>query len=63
MKFKDLKIGEEFDFIKPNNVGYNSFFDRCRKVSDRRYISTYTGTELCVGSVNCKVYNVTPVVR
>ncbi len=59
MKFKDLEIGEEFDFIAPNNTGYNSFFDRCRKISERRYISIYSGGQYCIGTANCEVFNVT----
>lgn len=43
MKFKDLKIGDTFDFINDSKVGYNSFFMRCTNQ---------------IGSINCEVYHV-----
>jgi len=64
MKFRDLHIGDTFDFVS-NNRMFNSFFDRCIKVSARKYKSidnprnaefTYT-----VGTINCSVFHVEKV--
>ena len=62
MLFKNLECGQEFDFISPN-VGYNSFFHRCIKVSARKY-KTVDGAAMHgfdsyrVGSINVEVYHV-----
>ena len=37
MKFRDLEIGDEFDFIDHKHPAFNSFFDRCVKVSPKKY--------------------------
>jgi hypothetical protein len=58
MKFKELKIGQEFDFVNDSLPGYNSFFDTCRKISARKYISVGTGIEYQVGSISALVYHV-----
>lgn len=55
--FGDLQIGQTFDFIGPDRI-LNSFYDRCRKVSTRKYVSLETGYEFTVGSLNARVYNV-----
>ena len=55
MKFRDLQIGDTFDFISPN-VGYNSFFERCTKISTRKYRGDKFEYE--VGSINVEVYHV-----
>lgn len=55
-KFSSLAIGQEFDFIKPDSI-YNSFFERCIKISPRKYESTQSGVEYEIGTVNCIVYN------
>ena len=60
-KFRDLSIGQEFDFIDDENPMYNSFYTRCVKTSARKYenadgsvnVISYT-----VGSINAKVYHV-----
>jgi len=55
MKFRDLKIGDTFDFISSNPL-WNSFYLICEKVSPRKYKAgnmTYT-----VGSVHAEVYHV-----
>jgi len=63
MRFKDLKIGQSFDFINPNAIGQNSFFHRCVKVSARKY-KTVSGEAMhgfaayTVGSINAEVFNV-----
>lgn len=65
MTFEQLAIGQEFDWIDPNNPSRNSFFHRCVKVSARKYkaigdcgdamkgFSAYV-----VGSVKAEVFNV-----
>ena len=58
--FRDLDMGESFDFIGPNPA-LNSFFDRCRKVGLRTYKpvqGSLIGKTLTVGRVSCKVYHV-----
>ncbi len=58
MQFKDLLIGETFDFIGPH-VGENSFFDRCRKISARRYCCVDdVDRSFTVGSGTAIVYHV-----
>jgi len=55
MKFRDLKIGDTFDFISPNKLA-NSFFERCKKISPRRYRANKKKYQ--VGSVHAEVYHV-----
>jgi hypothetical protein len=57
MKFRDLKIGQSFDFISPN-IGYNSFFHRCKKLTMRKYQDISNNQILRVGSINAEVYHV-----
>lgn len=62
-KFSELEIGDTFDFISPRIPGElntTSFYERCTKVSARKYGWTdrhgpFTST---VGSANVTVYNV-----
>lgn len=67
MRFRDLQIGDTFDFIAP--TGYNSFFDRCTKTGKRTYswdnprkcsLSPDEKLETRVGSINVEVYHVEP---
>lgn len=57
MKFRDLTIGQEFDFIDAHRSTFNSFYDRCRKESARTYVSIHDGTRYRVGSINAIVHN------
>ena len=64
MKFKDLEIGDTFDFVNPDKL-INSFFASCTKVSARRYAWTdATWAEdprtlaTQVGSIHVAVYHV-----
>lgn len=57
MKFKNLKIGDTFDFVDPDKIGFNSFFDTCQKISTRKYKSLTTDIEHRVGSINAIVYH------
>lgn len=56
MKFKELKIDDTFDFIKPDSI-YNSFFLKCIKISRKRYQDTWGYTHT-IGSINAEVYHV-----
>lgn len=67
-RFRDLKIGDTFDFISPE-TGYNSFFKTCTKISARKYSRVVdvriSGRrkikevhEYQVGSIDCGVYHV-----
>ena len=62
IKFRDLLIGDTFDFIDDNNRLMNSFYDRCVKTSSRTYKSIelnphYDGKSQ-VGSINAIVHHV-----
>lgn len=68
MRFRDLKIADTFDFISPN-IGYNSFFKTCLKISARKYVVKVTTRinhkrcieethEYKIGSIDCEVYHV-----
>lgn len=57
VKFRDLSIGDEFDFVSGSSV-YDSFYDRCVKTGKRTYKSLDTGQAYKVGSVSAFVYNV-----
>jgi hypothetical protein len=62
MKFRDLQVGDTFDFVSPN-TSFNSFYLRCTKVSARRYRDE-DGHFHQVGSINAVVYHVVaPVIR
>jgi hypothetical protein len=52
MKFKDLKIGQEFDFI--HSAHNTSFYERCIKTGKTTYTSE-SGMKLRVGTVNCEI--------
>ena len=56
MRFKELAIGDEFDFISPDGMT-NSFFSRCKKVSTRVYCDDI-GFRYLIGYLKCEVYNV-----
>ncbi len=62
--FKDLSIGETFDWISPN-ITFNSFYEPCRKISARGYVAVLESGEenprygkMRVGSVSANVYHV-----
>lgn len=65
-EFRDLSIGDTFDFISPDRI-LNSFYETCKKVSARRY--SYHNTQFNkdfigeVGSIHAKVYHVNGAVR
>jgi hypothetical protein len=55
MKFRDIKIGDTFDWIEDGSH-YNSFYLRCRKISTRKY-SDERGVIHIVGTINATVYH------
>lgn len=60
-KFRDLAIGQTFDFINPDpdKLTQNSFYPRCEKISDRRYRTI--GKTVCfytVVTIDCEVFHV-----
>jgi hypothetical protein len=55
--FRELAIGQTFDWVNDAAIGSNSFFRPCTKVSARKYVDDQ-GTEYRVGSVNATVYHV-----
>lgn len=57
MQFKNLKVGQQFDFIAPG--AFNSFFLRCTKTAPRKY-QDENGVTHTVGTIKCNVYNVSP---
>lgn len=64
IRFKDLAIGQRFDFIAPKSeqsaFSYNSFFDRCVKTGGRKYRSIDRKMPaMNIGTINCRVYHVT----
>ncbi len=57
MKFRDLGIGQGFDWINPAHGARNSFFEQCRKISARRYVGLSSGCTYRVGTINAPVFN------
>jgi hypothetical protein len=60
MKFRDLAIGQSFDFIGPDRM-LNSFYSTCRKISARIYewqLDDGRWKQGCVGSLDANVYHV-----
>jgi hypothetical protein len=58
LRFRDVEIGEGFDFIDPAPLARNSFFDRCYKTGPRKYRAFGTNREYTVGSINAPVFHV-----
>lgn len=59
-KFKDLQIGQTFDWINDEKPGQNSFTRPCVKTSARKY-RTIAGGQIehyTVGNINATVYHV-----
>lgn len=58
-KFRELEIGDMFDFIGPNRM-LNSYHTRCIKLSPRTYgpIDGDDHDKMRVGSINAEVYHV-----
>jgi hypothetical protein len=58
--FKDLEIGQTFDFVDPDAGTRNSFYARCVKLTARTYreINTSTGFVHRIGTVKARVFHV-----
>ena len=59
MLFRDLNIGQTFDFIGPN-PRCNSFWKRCRKISSREYREIDPPNEIVhqISSTCAKIFHV-----
>lgn len=57
MKFKDLAIGQEFDWINPAAPSFNSFYLRCHKTGERTYEDSQLNTHK-VGTIHADVFHV-----
>jgi hypothetical protein len=55
-RFRDLKVGERFDWVDRDNTGRNTFFDLCQKISSRKYRSLVSLMAYEVGSINAQVF-------
>lgn len=61
VKFKELVVGDTFDWVDDTKPADSSFYNRCTKVSTRGYewqgrgLSWHRNT---VGSVNVEVFHV-----
>ena len=57
MKFRDLDVGQSFDWINDAEPMLPSFWDRCEKTSQRTYRSLSTNHKYRVGSINATVHH------
>jgi hypothetical protein len=57
VKFRNLTIGQSFDFVDAQNPLSVSFWDRCVKISKSQYRSLNSGYVYTVGTVNVAVFN------
>ena len=58
-KFRDLAIGQTFDWVNEGSR-FNSFFKRCVKLSKRTYTTVEGESEprpMRVGSINANVFH------
>lgn len=62
LQFRDLHVGDTFDWIDDAHPTRNSFYDRCVKTSSRGYRTLDGGAtatrNLTVGSIAAKVFHV-----
>ena len=57
IRFRELKVGDQFDFISPNRI-VNSYFERCVKISPRCYTAVGAVVVMRVGTVDVDVHHV-----
>lgn len=67
-RFKELSVGDTFDFVDDTNPANNSFFSRCIKSGSRSYRTIATPvvegmartshTEYKINTIMCKVFHV-----
>lgn len=53
IKFRDLAVGDTFDWVNPAAPAQNSFYDYCLKTGARTY-ENETGRKFTVGSIDAK---------
>jgi len=58
VRFKELSVGDTFDFVDDENLTINSYFYRCRKTGTRTYEALDGDGPHTIGTVNCKVFHV-----
>lgn len=59
--FRNLAIGDTFDFVDDSNTYrpvHCSYFYRCVKTGNRTYRAIEPQTDHRIGTINCKVYHV-----
>lgn len=58
--FRNLKVGQTFDFIDDSKPHFNSFFNACVKVGPRHYAYRAANTRMVnrIGSINAAVHHV-----
>ena len=57
IKFRDLAVGDSFDFVNDKEPTFTSYFATCTKTGTRTYVSD-DGHKHRVGSINARVYHV-----
>ena len=55
--FKNLRVGETFDWVDEQHPSFNSFFKPCVKTSIRTY-TDFDGVKHQVSSIKSKVFHV-----
>ena len=55
-KFKNLGIGENFDFIS-DDITINSFYRPCQKVATNKYMDEFRHI-YTIGTINANIYNI-----
>lgn len=66
MRFRDLAIGDTFDWINDARPSWTSFHHRCVKVSARRYRAVHDmngdlaadAPSMTVGTINASVFHI-----
>lgn len=56
-RFRDLSVGDTFDWINDRQPTFSSYFAACEKTGPRTYVSD-DGHRHRVGSINAVVYHV-----
>jgi hypothetical protein len=57
-KFRDVPIGQPFDWIDPSPGARNSFFEPCFRTGARTYRVFGSDMRLRVGSIDANVFHV-----
>jgi len=59
MLFKDLAVGDKFDWINPKMLTHNKLFSKCKKASSRIYTDGKGGSHT-VRYIEAEVFHVKP---